>query len=102
MPLAKRPWRSAEMGMRILLLNYEFAPLGGGAATASSQIARHMAARGVEVAVLTSHFKGLARKERRDGYTIYRVPVMRRNIDRCVRGSGDCCASRCLPRRLAV
>ena len=47
--------------MRILLLNYEFPPLGGGAATASAQIARHLAGRGVEVAVLTSHFRGLER-----------------------------------------
>ncbi|MBF6612636.1 MAG: glycosyltransferase family 4 protein [Chloroflexi bacterium] len=69
--------------IRILLLNYEFPPLGGGAATASAEIARHLVRRGVEVAVLTSHFKGLPRKEERDGYTIYRVPAMRRNIDRC-------------------
>lgn len=69
--------------MRILLLNYEFPPLGGGAATASAQIAAHLARRGVDVAVLTSHFKGLSYKERHDGYTIYRVNAMRRNIDRC-------------------
>src|SRR5205809_7892851 len=69
--------------MRVLLLNYEFPPLGGGAATASAQIARHMAAQGVEVAVLTSHFKGLPRRERKDGYVVYRVPVMRRYLDRC-------------------
>lgn len=69
--------------MRILLLNYEFPPLGGGAATASAEIAKHLARRGVEVAVLTSHFKGLPRKEERDGYTIYRVPAMRRKMDRC-------------------
>src|SRR5205823_13279396 len=69
--------------MRILLLNYEFPPLGGGAATAASQIARNLAKRGGEVVVLTSHFKGLAHKERRDGYTIYRVNAMRRHIDRC-------------------
>src|SRR5947209_11311655 len=69
--------------MRILLLNYEFPPVGGGAATASAQIAGHLARRGVEVAVLTSHFKGLARKERRDGYTIYRVNARRRRLDYC-------------------
>lgn len=69
--------------MRVLLLNYEFPPLGGGAATASAQIAMHMARSGAEVVVLTSSFKGLPRKERKDGYTIYRVPAMRRTIDRC-------------------
>lgn len=69
--------------MRVLLLNYEFPPLGGGAATASAQIAREMAARGAEVAVLTSLAGDLPRREKRNGYTVYRVPVMRRNADRC-------------------
>lgn len=69
--------------MRVLLLNYEFPPVGGGAATASAQIAKHMAARGVEVVVLTSHLKGLPRLEEKDGYTIHRVPVMRRRLDQC-------------------
>lgn len=69
--------------MRILLLNYEFPPVGGGAATAASHIAAQLARRGVEVAVLTSHFEGLQRRERIDGYTVHRVPVARRRLDRC-------------------
>src|SRR3954451_19147031 len=69
--------------MRILLLNYEFPPVGGGAATASSEIARHLAASGVEVAVLTSHVKGLVPREMRDGFEIHRVPVMRHRLDYC-------------------
>src|SRR4051794_30219095 len=69
--------------MRILLLNYEFPPVGGGAATASAQIAAHMVRQGAEVAVLTSHLKGLAHTEQRDGYTIHRVPAFRQHIDRC-------------------
>ena len=54
--------------MRVLLLNYEFPPLGGGGATASAQIARHLAQRGVQVVVLTSRCSGLPRWEARDGY----------------------------------
>src|SRR5512138_1058876 len=69
--------------MRILLLNYEFPPLGGGAGTASAQVAAHLVRHGAEVVVLTSHFRGPPREERRDGYKIYRVPVMRGTIDRC-------------------
>jgi glycosyltransferase involved in cell wall biosynthesis len=69
--------------MRILLLNYEFPPIGGGAATASAQIARHLARRGMQVVVLTSQFRGLPRREQRDGYLVYRVPALRRHIDRC-------------------
>ncbi len=69
--------------MRILLLNYEFPPIGGGAATASAHIAHHLAQRGVEVAVLTSHWRGLARREVRDGYTIHRARTLRSRADRC-------------------
>ncbi len=73
----------AANNLRILLLNYEFPPLGGGAATASAQIARQMARRGAKVVVLTSHFRGLPKREEKDGYRIYRVAAMRRNLDRC-------------------
>jgi len=40
--------------MRLLLVNYEFPPLGGGAATATYYTARELAARGHEVDVLTA------------------------------------------------
>ncbi|MDQ3930669.1 MAG: glycosyltransferase, partial [Chloroflexota bacterium] len=69
--------------MRILLLNYEFPPVGGGAATASAEIAAHMVSQGAEVAVLTSHLAGLPHREIRHGYTVQRVRVMRRKPDRC-------------------
>ena len=69
--------------MRVLLLNYKFPPIGGGAATASAQIAAHMVRQGAEVAVLTSHVHALPRREQKDGYTIHRVPVMRKRADRC-------------------
>jgi glycosyltransferase involved in cell wall biosynthesis len=69
--------------MRILVLNYEFPPLGGGAGNVTAQITRHLVRNGAEVVVLTSHFKGLPRVEQRDGYTIHRVPAMRRRLDRC-------------------
>ena len=76
LPLNRKP-------LRVLLLNYEFPPLGGGAATASAQIARHLARRGVRVVVVTSAFRGLPRWERRDGYLVRRVAVLRRHLDRC-------------------
>lgn len=69
--------------MRILLLNYEFPPLGGGAGNASAQIARCLALMGVDVAVVTSRYTGLAPFEVKDGYAIYRVPVLRRYLDHC-------------------
>jgi glycosyltransferase involved in cell wall biosynthesis len=69
--------------MRILVINYEFPPLGGGAGNVSAYIARHVASQGAEVVVLTSHFKGLPREEVIDGYAVRRVPVMRRHVYRC-------------------
>lgn len=40
--------------MRILILNYEYPPLGGGAGVATAQLARHLADRGVVVDVVTA------------------------------------------------
>lgn len=69
--------------MRILVINYEFPPLGGGAGNVSACIARHIAGQGVKVAVLTSHFKGLSHEEVIDGYEVHRVPVLRRHVYKC-------------------
>jgi glycosyltransferase involved in cell wall biosynthesis len=69
--------------MRILIINYEFPPLGGGAGNVSAYLARHIAGRETKIAVLTSHFKGLPRTEIVDGYEVYRVPVLRRHVYKC-------------------
>ncbi len=68
--------------MRLLFLNYEFPPLGGGAATASRHLIREWTAMGVEVRVITSHFPGLPWREEQDGAVIHRLPVFRRRRDR--------------------
>ncbi len=69
--------------MRLLLINYEFPPLGGGAGNATDHIAAELAMAGVEVKVLTSAFAGLPAFERRNGFEIHRIPVIRRRPDRC-------------------
>ncbi len=69
--------------MRLLLINYEFPPLGGGAGNATDSIATELAAAGVEVKVLTSAFCGLPALERKNGFDIHRIPVIRRRLDRC-------------------
>lgn len=66
--------------MRILLINYEYPPIGGGGGNATFYIAREMAKRGFEPFVLTSHFKGLKNYEEKDGVKIIRTPVIRRKI----------------------
>lgn len=69
--------------MRLLTINYEFPPLGGGGGRANAQIARHMVALGHDVVVMTSAFKGLPRREKRDGYLILRIPTLRRHLEKC-------------------
>ncbi len=67
--------------MRILFMNIEFPPLGGGAATQSYYIAREMAKRNLDVTVITSHYKALKREDNVDGVKIYRIPTVRKRLD---------------------
>ncbi len=69
--------------MKILIINYEFPPLGGGAGNATAYLAKELSQQGNEVVVLTSGFHGLPREENIDGCTIRRVPVIRLRKDRC-------------------
>jgi len=64
--------------MRILVVIYEFPPVGGGGGRAAQDICRGLAERGHEVMVLTAHLKGLNRQEGIDGYQVIRVPSARR------------------------
>jgi glycosyltransferase involved in cell wall biosynthesis len=63
--------------MNILVLNYEFPPLGGGGGAFSFDLASELAKKH-RVDVLTSRFRGLATKEKINGMTVYRVPVVGR------------------------
>ncbi len=64
--------------MRILVLIYEFPPVGGGGGKVAEDICRGLVKRGHDIFILTSHIKGLPRRESRDGMEILRVPVGRR------------------------
>jgi glycosyltransferase involved in cell wall biosynthesis len=63
--------------MRILVLNHEFPPVGGGGGRAAEDICRNLAKRGHEIKVLTTHLKGLPYREERDGYQIIRISSLR-------------------------
>ena len=63
--------------MRILVLNHEIPPVGGGGGRAAEDICRVLARRGHQVKVLTSHLNGLPYKEERDGYQIIRISSLR-------------------------
>ncbi|BAI76870.1 glycosyltransferase (plasmid) [Azospirillum sp. B510] len=68
--------------MKLLFLNYEYPPIGGGAATASRHLIREWTAMGCEVRVLTSHFTGLPWREETDGAVIHRLPAFRQRLHR--------------------
>ncbi len=68
--------------MKILLLNSEYPPVGGGAGHASAYLARHLAGMGHEVLLLTARFAHLPRHEQRQGVQIVRLPALRRRLDR--------------------
>jgi glycosyltransferase involved in cell wall biosynthesis len=69
--------------MKLLVINYEFPPLGGGAGNATACLAREWAALGHDVEILTGGFRVLPAREERDGYRVRRVPSPRRLQGQC-------------------
>lgn len=69
--------------MRVLLLNYEYPPVGGGAGYATANIARGLAAMGVKAEVLTSRIDGEEDGLSVDGVPVHRVKSWRVNIHDC-------------------
>ena len=68
--------------MRLLLVNYEYPPVGAGAATATQAIARQLVTLGHEVTVLTGSYRDLPREANEAGITVRRILSLRRNADR--------------------
>lgn len=69
--------------MRILVINYEFPPLGGGAGRGTYNLARELAAIGHEVDVLTSQAVGFPKRELVEGFNVHRVKSFRKGIHDC-------------------
>jgi glycosyltransferase involved in cell wall biosynthesis len=75
--------------MRILLLNYEYPPLGGGAGIATAALAKELASRGVTVDVVTAGTGAAAERRTGDrldpsagehGLSLYRVACRRSGV----------------------
>lgn len=69
--------------MKVLVLCYEYPPIGGGGGRVAAQVARELAARGHEVQVQTSGMRHLPRREVRQGVTIFRAESFRQREDTC-------------------
>ena len=69
--------------MKILLINYEFPPMGGGAGRATYNLAEELVNLGHTVDVITSKIKGEADEQRIEGFTVFRVPSWRKGIHDC-------------------
>lgn len=68
--------------MRILIVNYEYPPIGGGGGFVTRDIAEEIAEKGHHVTVITSSFKELSKKEIVNKVEIIRVPaIFRKKIE---------------------
>ncbi|KJJ85224.1 group 1 glycosyl transferase [Candidatus Omnitrophus magneticus] len=62
--------------MKILIINYEYPPLGGGGGIFTRDLVEEFVREGHYVDVVTTHFKGLSLYEKINGVNIYRVKVL--------------------------
>lgn len=69
--------------MKILEMNYEFPPVGGGGGRATEDLTIELAKLGHRVTILTARQGSLPRTEVRDGFTVERIFAFRRRQDRC-------------------
>ena len=69
--------------MRVLILCYEYPPLGGGGAKVVAGLARQLVIDGHEVDILTSGWQELPHQEVVNGAQVFRIGTLRTRADRC-------------------
>jgi glycosyltransferase involved in cell wall biosynthesis len=69
--------------MKILMLNHEFPPVGGGASPVTFELCRQLVKMGHDVDVVTMHYDKLPRFEQIEGFGVYRTPALRKRPNIC-------------------
>ena len=69
--------------MRILVLNYEHPPLGGGGGRLAAKVASGLVGRGHDVRILTAGMRHLPVESTEDGVGVRRLRALRRREDTC-------------------
>jgi glycosyltransferase involved in cell wall biosynthesis len=69
--------------VKILVLNYEYPPVGGGGGRICARVAAKLVRRGHEVRVVTSGMKGLPQCAEEGGVLVLRPRTFRRRADTC-------------------
>ncbi len=69
--------------MKVCLLNYEYPPIGAGAATATEAMARALVRLGHEAVVVTSAFGNLSGWRDESGVKVLRLPTGRKRAEAC-------------------
>ena len=69
--------------MRILMMCYEFPPIGGGGAGVVRGLSAQLVREGHEVDVVTMRYAGLPERELVDGVDVHRVPCVRLSTSWC-------------------
>ena len=67
--------------LRVLMLNLEYPPLGGGAAPVTRGLARALVGRGHQVDIVTMGYRGLPEIENDGGVQVFRVPAARSRVE---------------------
>ena len=70
--------------MKILVLNYEYPPIGGGAGTFSRILAERLKERGHRVEVVTMAYRELRGIREENGVRVHRIRCVRRHVSSCM------------------